>query len=305
MGLFRRLQNFLSVFFVAVLVVSTFAQDESESGKRLVLFCSTTQVADFARNVVGDQCEIICVLGAGEDPHTYQPGADDLANVGKADLCIENGLHLEGKEWMKTLASNAGKPLVTCTTGLAPLKLDDGEKIVNDPHAWFDPTNAWIYTKSIRDAVSKLDPANEAKYHARAELYKMQLRTLDGWIKTQVNQIPEGRRCLVTHHDAFGYFCQRYNFKAASPLGWTTSEIAGLTPQKQQEVVNTIRELNVKAIFVETTLNPKVIEGIADLAGVKIGGNLYSDAMGASDTAGETYLGMMRENVLTIVSALK
>ena len=90
-----------------------------ENSSRKVLFCSTTQVADFARNVVGDRWEVICVLGAGEDPHTYQPGNDDLETIKRADLCLENGLHLEGNEWMKDLAKNAQKPLVTCTQGIA------------------------------------------------------------------------------------------------------------------------------------------------------------------------------------------
>ena len=120
-----------------------------------------------------------------------------------------------------------------------------------------------------------------------------------------VNDIPQGRRVLITHHDAFGYFCKAYNFKSFSPLGWTTAELAGVTLQRRQQIVAEIRKLNVKSVFIETSLNSETIEGIARDAGVKIGGKLYSDAMGAEGSAGETYLGMMRENVLTIVSSLK
>ena len=178
-------------------------------------------------------------------------------------------------------------------------------KIVSDPHAWFNPRNAWVYTKNIRDAVIKLDPEHESDYRTRADLYRRQLQSLDSWIKNEVNKIPIGRRCLVTHHDAFGYFCKQYRFKPASPVGWSTAEIAGGNLQKQQKVIKQIRDLNVKSIFVETTLNPKLISGIAEQAGVKIGGKLYSDAMGTRGSAGETYIGMMRENVITIVSALK
>jgi len=183
--------------------------------------------------------------------------------------------------------------------------MDDEGKSVKDPHAWFSPKNAWVYVKNIRDAVSKLDPDNAKRFAARAGLYQSQLRALDGWIKKTVNDIPQGRRMLVTHHDAFGYFCKEYNFKASSPVGWTTADFAGVTLERRQEIIKSIRDLNVKSLFVETTINPKLLKEIADEAGVTIGGELYSDAMGSKDSAGETYIGMMRENVLTIVSALK
>ncbi len=248
---------------------------------------------------------MICVLGPGEDPHTYQTGTDDAANVARADLCLENGWNLEGKQWMKNLAEIASKPIVSCIDGVQGIDLDFHGEVIRDPHAWFDPRNAWIYTKNIRDAVIALDPQNEAEYRARAELYQGQLRLLDGWIQNQVNAIPESRRVLVTHHDAFGYFCQRYKFKPMSPVGWTTGDLVGLTPSRRQEIVDAIRQLGVKSLFVETTLSNETLSEIARDAGVQIGGTLYSDAMGATGTAGETYLGMMRENVLTIVRELK
>ena len=282
------------------------AQDQSDTDhKKKIIVCSTTQVADFARQIVGDRWEVICVLGAGEDPHTYQLGTDDAANVARADLCLENGWHLEGNEWMKKLAEQASRPIVTCIDGVKGIDLDNEGEVVRDPHAWFDPRNAWTYTKNIRDAVIKLDPKNEAEYRARADLYQGQLRLLDSWIKNQVNAIPESRRVLVTHHDAFGYFCKRYNFKSMSPVGWTTGDLVGLTPTRRQEIVNDIKQLGVKSLFVETSLSSETLSEIARDAGVQIGGTLYSDAMGAKGTAGETYLGMMRENVLTIVRAMK
>ena len=128
---------------------------------------------------------------------------------------------------------------------------------------------------------------------------------MDTWIKKQVNAIPESRRVLVTHHDAFGYFCQEYNFKSESPVGWSTSDFAGMTPDKRQDIVEKIRNLGVKSLFVETSVNSKTLEEIGRDAGVTIGGTLYSDAMGPAGSAGETYLGMMRENVITIVKAMK
>ena len=164
-----RLGQMSSVLFLLPLLVGwpVFAQESSKSGEKKVVVCSTTQVADFTRQIVGDRWEVICVLGAGEDPHTYQPGNDDALAVGRADLCLENGWHLEGNEWMKQLATNANKPIVTCIEGVEEIPLDQNGKSIKDPHAWFNPKNAWIYTKNIRDAVTKLDPEHETEYASR------------------------------------------------------------------------------------------------------------------------------------------
>ena len=279
------------------------APTPSEMMGRKRIVCSTTQCADFARQVVGDRWEVQCVLGPGQDPHSYEPRVADSNAVAKADLCVRNGWNLEGHEWMKTLADNAGKPLVTCTAEVEPLMTGE-DSPVQDPHAWFNPANAWKYVKQIRDEVCQLDPEHREEYMARAELYRAQLRDLENWIQQQVGSIAEPR-VLVTHHDAFGYFCDRYGFEAVSPVGWTTDEIAGTTISDRQAVVEQIRELKVRSIFVESTLNREMIEAIAKEAGVEVGGELYSDAMGGRGTAGESYIGMMRENVLKIVAGLK
>ena len=206
---------------------------------------------------------------------------------------------------MKRLAANANKPLVTCVAGVKPLKLDADGETVNDPHAWFDTNNASIYVLNIRNAVSKLDPSHAAEYDARSKLYLIQIRALDQWIARQVNAIPKARRILVTHHDAFGYFSKAYGFQAISPVGWTTGELSGVAIDQKQKIVEQIRELGVRSIFVETTINRELLDDIARETGITVGGELYSDAMGGQGTAGETYIGMMRENVLTIVEHLK
>ena len=123
------------------------------SGK-FVIVCSTTQVADFTRQVVGDRCEVISVLSAGEDPHTYKPRTRDANNVARADLCIRNGWNLEGHQWMKTLADSVGKPIVTCVDGVEPLVIDEEGVPVKDPHAWFDPSNAVKYVERITEGDS-------------------------------------------------------------------------------------------------------------------------------------------------------
>jgi len=280
---------------------------QGQENKQLVAVCSTTQVADLTRQVTGDRWRVESVLAPGQDPHMYEIKPGDAKLVGAANLCLENGWHLEGKEWMKTLAKDANKPLVTCVTGVPPLVIDEAGAKVNDPHAWFTPVNASVFVRNIVASVCKVDPDNASEYKARATLYLEQLRSLHLWIRKQVAQIPDQQRVLVTSHDAFGYFCRGYGFRAAAPAGWSTSEETGggATKARRDVVVDSIRQFGVKAIFVETSVNPKLINQIAQDAGVKVGGKLYSDSMGKADTAGATYIGMMRENVLTIVEALK
>jgi manganese/iron transport system substrate-binding protein len=271
-----------------------------------LVVCSTTQVADFARQVAGDRARVHCILAPGEDPHTYMPKPADARIVAEADLCLENGLNLEGKNWMANLARDAGKPVMTCTDGVKLLELDEGGEVVSDPHAWFSPSNAAVYVRNILAALSRMDPAGEAEYRARASFYLQQLRVLDAWIRRQFNAVPPAQRILVTSHDAFNYFAHDYGFQNRAPVGWSTGrEVGGgMSPERRRMVIGSIQAAGVPAIFVETSVNPKLIREIAREAGVTIGGELYSDSMGPRDSAGETYLGMMRENVLTVVRAL-
>ncbi len=280
--------------------------------KKLVAVASTTQVADFARHVAGDDIDVRCILAAGADPHTYVPTPGDVEMVTSADITLQNGMHLEGNNWMAKLADDAGKPVVICTQGVPSIDMEYEGRQVQDPHAWFDPANAAVYVHNIARAFAKLDPAHAENYRARATLYLSQLRVLDGWIRAQISNIPPEERVLVTSHDAFNYFCRAYHFNpgndymSLAPMGWSTgSEVGGgMTPSSRTRVVQSLQESGARAVFVETSVNPKLLREIAREAGVAIGGSLYSDSMGDEDSAGETYLGMMRENTLTIVRAL-
>lgn len=292
---------------LALLLCLTLSGALTAEDRKPVIVCSTTQVADFARQVVGDRMVVKSVLAAGQDPHLYEKKPGDAQLVATADLCLENGWHLEGNDWMRKLAEQSGRPLVTCVEGCKSLEVPGVSQAMHDPHAWFSCTNAATYVRNIRDAVCEIDPEHAAEYRSRAALYLDQLRTLHHWILREINKIPVEQRVLVTSHDAFNYFCQAYGMKAATPVGWSTgNEIgAGITPERLQETVDSIRQHHVKAIFVETSVNPTKVREIAREAHVEIGGKLYSDSMGAEGTAAETYIGMMRENVITIVQALQ
>lgn len=305
----------LSAMIIAltVLLLAPMAMNARAAARKPVVVASTTQIADFARQIAGDRLIVKSILAPGADPHTYQPTPDDVQIVLGADLCLENGLHLEGKNWMATLARDAGKKLVTVTRGLAPLMIGTDGQNISDPHAWFTPRNAALYVNNLTMALEQFDPAGAFEFRARAKLYLQQLRVLDAWIREQVNRLPPQRRILVTTHDAFNYFCREYRFNpdndylSIAPVGWSTgSEVgAGMTPERHRQVVESIRRAGAPAIFVETTINPKQIRELARETGVRIGGELYSDSMGSAGSAGDTYIGMMRENVLLIVQALQ
>lgn len=306
----RLLAMFLTL---TVLLSAPMVMAARDAARQPVVVASTTQIADFARQIAGDRLIVKSIPAPGADPHTYQPTPDDVQIVLGADLCLENGLHLEGKNWMAALARDAGKKLVTVTRGLSPLMIGTAGQSISDPHAWFSPRNAALYVNNIAMALEQLDPAGAFEYRARARLYLQQLRVLDAWVREQVNHIPPQRRILVTTHDAFNYFCREYQFNpdndylSIAPVGWSTgSEVgAGMTPERHRQVVESIRQAGAPAIFVETTINPKQIRELARETGVRIGGELYSDSMGSAGSAGETYIGMMRENVLLIVQSLK
>lgn len=301
------------ILLLAVFIFTPLSFSSAANSDVPIVVASTTQIADFARQVAGDRMIVKSILAPGADPHTYQPTPNDVQIVLTADLCLENGMHLEGKSWMATLARDAKKQLITTTEGIKPLEINQEGQTILDPHAWFSPKNVAIYVNNITRAFQQFDPENTYEYQARAKLFLQQLRILDAWVRDQVKLIPPQQRILVTTHDAFNYFCKEYkfnernNYLSIAPVGWSTgAEIgAGMTPDRRRMVVQSIKESGAPAIFVETTINPKQIREIAKETNVKIGGYLYSDSMGPEGSAGETYIGMMRENVLLIVNALQ
>ncbi len=307
------MKSFIYSSLVSLSLILFFLHPVHASSHKPVIVASTTQIADFARQIAGDRLIVNSILSPGADPHTYQVTPDDVQMVLRADLCLENGLHLEGKNWMATLAKDAKRPLITATKGIKPLSIDQNGQSIADPHAWFSPRNAAIYVRNIVKGLNQLDPKHKDEYAARATLFLQQLRVLDSWIREQVNRIPIQRRILVTTHDAFNYFCNEYkfnannNFLSIAPVGWSTgAEVgAGITPERRSKVIQSIRESGTPAIFVENSINPKQIREIAKETGIRIGGELYSDSMGPENSAGETYIGMMRENILRITNALK
>jgi manganese/zinc/iron transport system substrate-binding protein len=252
-------------------------------------------------------------MPAGVDPHTFKPSTEDMGSLSRADLVLYNGLHLEGK--MVELFEEKLKDRAVAVTHGAPeerlLAWQQGQGGAHDPHLWFD-ASLWTYAaQSTADALARLDPPNAAAYQERASGVKAQLQALHDWAAAELSKIPDQQRVLVTSHDAYNYFGRAYEVDVRGLQGISTETEAGI--RDIQSAVDFIVARKIPAIFVESSVSHKTIERVqADCRArgfdVKIGGELYSDAMGAPGEhppyAVDTYEGMFRYNVDTIVKAL-
>jgi zinc/manganese transport system substrate-binding protein len=284
----------------------------------LVLVCLTPAVAaakvkavatisiigDWVSVVGGDDVELIVLVGPDGDPHEYEPIPADSISLSEASLVFENGLGLEG--WLNKLYSSAESKAtrVVVTDGVEVRRAAD-KNGDTDPHAWQNVANAATMVANIRDALVKADPAHAADFKSRADAYIKQLNELDSWVKNQISSIPSAHRKLVTSHDAFGYFGQRYGMDVCrSALESVTTEASDPSAKQIAEVIDQIKASGVPVIFLENIQNRKLIDQIAAEANVRVGPPLYSDALGKPGSDGDTYLKMIQYNVRTLVKAL-
>jgi ABC-type Zn uptake system ZnuABC Zn-binding protein ZnuA len=274
-------------------------------------------LADIAQNVAGERLTIIPLIPAGVDPHTFTPTPQDLALITESDVLILNGAGLE-EALLPALDNVDGKHLVIeASAGLEsrPITGDaaNGHDVANDshgheegdPHFWLDPNLAIYYVETIRSGLTQVDPAGAEIYAANATAYIAKLQTLDRWIREQIGTIPPDRRLLVTNHESFGYFADRYGLKVIGTL--STSVSAGAAPSAKQiaALVDQIRATGAPAIFLEQGVNPQLAEQVAAETGVQVVTGLYTHSLTASDGEAPTYIQMLRFNVTQIVTALR
>ena len=273
----------------------------------LTVVATTTQVEDFVAHVGGDRVTLLPILAGDDDPHDYQPTADDARNFAQANIVFANGIGLE--TWMEPLLANvpAGAPVVKLgdESGLPLLQGSGEEEQSGDPHVWQDPTNVQKMILKIRDTLSAADPDGATTYQANADAYMAQLGELDQWISQQIQSIPPEQRKLVTTHDAFMYYVNRYGLTFVGSVIPSLSTEAEPSAADVQQLVQNIADQHVKAIYTETSVNPQLERQIAQVAGVKVYSNLYGDALGKPGTPGETYIGAMQFNTQQIVDGLR
>lgn len=282
----------------------------AESTRPLRVVATTNLVADLAKRVAGDAATVTSLMGPGVDPHLYKASEGDVRSLAEADLILYNGLHLEGKMGDILVKMARDKLVVAVTEAIPQTQLREPPEFAGqyDPHVWFD-VGMWAMTvRPVADALSRLRPASSAVFQQNAAALENELRELDAWVGSRIAEIPESSRLLVTAHDAFGYFGHRYGLEVIGIQGISTVSEAGLGDV--QRVVDLVVARRVKALFVESSVPRRSIEAVqaaVAAAGhqVAIGGELFSDSLGAAGTPEGTYPGMVRHNVETIVGGLR
>jgi manganese/zinc/iron transport system substrate-binding protein len=274
--------------------------------------CTTGQVAEMIVRIGGDHVAVDGLMGPGVDPHLYSPVPSDVRKLSAADAIFYNGLHLEGKMANLFVQMARKKATYAVTEGLETRK---DERLreppdfggLYDPHVWHDPT---LWADCVTDAVamlSEFDPKNASDYQANGEAYRAELAELDKVCREELAAIPVERRILITAHDAFGYFGIAYDLEVHGLKGVSTEEEKDLG--HQEEILDMIIERRIPAVFVESAVAPKTVEALVEPCrargwDLKIGGELYADALGPAGTDDATYAGMIRHNVRTIAAAL-
>jgi zinc/manganese transport system substrate-binding protein/manganese/iron transport system substrate-binding protein len=268
---------------------------------------TTTQVADFARNVGGDRVQVTQLIKPNVDPHDYEASPADVQAIATADLVVKNGVGLE--KFLDDAITSAGftGAVVDTSTGVT-IHPGDAEEKEGDPHIWHDPMNAKIMVHNIATALEARDAAGKPAYEANDTAYAAKLDALDKSIRTKIDSLPPDQRKLVTNHDAFGYYIARYKLQFVGSIIPSFDTSAELSGKDIADLVAKIRAAGVKAIFSESSLPPKTAEAIGREAGVTVvegDDALYGDSLGPSGSAGATYLTMEQHNTDTIVAALR
>jgi ABC-type Zn uptake system ZnuABC Zn-binding protein ZnuA len=283
----------------------TAATPATQPGAKLNVVTTTTQIRSMAESVAGDLAAVRSIIPPGADAHEFEPRPSDVQAIGESALVLKNGIGLD--DWVDKIIENAGgsRPLVKATEGIPLREVSGEEPGGEDPHVWLSAANAITMTLNIRDALAKVDPANASTYEANAGAYLDKLRELDKYIFEQVATVPPAQRKMVTNHDAFGYYIERYGLTFVGSIIPSMTTEAQPSAQDVAELIRKIKAENIKAIFLESSINPSLAQQIARDAGAKVVDTLYGDSLGEPGTPGADYIGMMRYNTDTIVSALK
>ncbi len=279
------------------------------SSRPIRVVATVGMIADIVERVGGERVQVKGLMGPGIDPHSYKATEGNVIDLAGADIVFYNGLHLEAK--LGDVFEKMGDRITTVavTNGiergrlLAPPEFE-GQY---DPHVWFDVTLWMEAVRHVAQALSQFDPAHAAGYEARATSYLAELAELDAHVRAQAARVPEPQRVLITAHDAFNYFGRAYGFQVRGLQGISTATEAGARDVKA--LADFIAERRIPAIFVESSVplrNVEALQAAVRARGfdVRIGGELYSDAMGDRGTLDGTYIGMVRHNIDTIAGAL-
>ena len=320
------LSRVLSSVVMATAVMSVAPVVAATESKPLNVVASFSILADMVHQAGGDNVVVTSLVGPDEDAHVFDPSPADVKALAQADVVVINGLGFEG--WIDRLVKSSGfkGKLVVASDGIKPIEIKpkkkhdhdehDNEKHEHDkhehdhhdhgdfdPHAWQDLRNAKVYVQNIRDALVQVKPAAAKDIDLRTQRYLAEIDALDQATRARFAEIPVQDRRVIASHDAFEYFGQAYGVEFFSLQGWTTEQ-----EPSAADVARLIREIKhdkVRALFVENMTDARLMNRISEETGVRIGGELYSDALSAPGTATDTYLKLFAHNADLIWSTLQ
>ncbi|SHH41931.1 metal ABC transporter solute-binding protein, Zn/Mn family [Cognatishimia maritima] len=279
------------------------------AAEKLSVVATTGMIADAVRQVGGDLVDVRGLMGPGVDPHAYRQTRTDIVAMTRADLVLWHGLYLEAQmeDFFHDLEGK--RRVIAVAEGLPKevLKGHDDYADKFDPHVWMDPELWAQVVTEVRDTLIETRPEDAAIFEANAAAHLEEISRLSEYAQTAMVTVPEEARVLLTAHDAFGYFGTAYGFEVLGIQGISTQSEAGLN--RISELVDMLVERKVAAVFVESSVSDRSIRALIEGAAakghdVKIGGELFSDAMGIEGTYEGTYVGMIDHNITTIASAL-
>ncbi|MCF6411260.1 metal ABC transporter substrate-binding protein [Alkalihalobacillus sp. EGI L200015] len=280
-------------------------EDAQGNSEKLQVVTTYSILQDMVKNVGGDKVEVHSMVKIGANPHEYEPLPEDLKKTADADAVFYNGLNLEaGNSWFEKLLGTTGKdgedaPVFRLSEGVEPKYLTSkGKEGEEDPHAWLDVSNGIKYVENVRDGLIKVDPENKETYEKNAAEYISKLKGLHEDAKNSFNEIPKEKRYLITSEGAFKYFSDAYDIE--SGYIWEINAENQGSPDQIRQVVDLIKEKDIKVLFLETSIDARSMEAVSRETGVPIGGKVFTDSLGKPGGDGDTYIDMMKWNIDTI-----
>lgn len=290
------------------------------NGGRLRVIATTSLIGDVVARVGGDAIDLTVLIGAGQDPHSFEPAARDLTAVSDAQLIFVNGWNLEEGLIDNLAAIGTNALLVPISAGIEPLPFDGSDAHDDeadeaghddgaaDPHVWFDVRNVAQWTDNAAVVLSGLDPANAAAYAQNAAAYQMELEELERYAADRLSSIPAARRLLVTNHDSFAYFAAAFDFEVLGTVIPGASTLAEPAASDLSSLIDAMEARGVCTLFTETTVSESLARTVAaelqSCRDVRVVA-LYTGAVGPAGSGADSYVGMFRANVDAIVQGLQ
>jgi zinc/manganese transport system substrate-binding protein len=289
------------LFRILLVAVVALISSTPASAAKLKVVASFSILADMTSRIGQNRVEIHTLVGPNGDAHAFQPTPANAKAVGQADVIVINGLGFE--PWAERLirSSAAKGTVVTASAGVKARNFGSDTSSL-DPHAWQDLSNGQIYARNIGEAFAKADKANAQFYRDNAEGYAAELASADAKVRAAIAAVPAERRKVITSHDAFGYFGAAYGIEFVAPLGVSTEDQA--SAKGVAKLIDQIRAEHISAVFVENITDPRLVKQIANETGVKLGGELFSDALSKPGGDAATYTDMFGHNRNALVAAM-